>query len=101
MLERAIARAKAGERVLVVAWNLRHVTNICYHIGELGGKNNGGEVINFVRGSIYVVPSYPINLASYNPLEQQGFDHIFIDHYAIESKFGVILEELHRYDSEE
>ncbi len=98
MLGQATARARAGQRVLVIAWNLRHANDICHHIGALGGMNYGRDVMNFGKGSIFVVPSYPVNLASDNPLKQQGFDHVFIDHYAIESKFGVILEELHRYD---
>jgi hypothetical protein len=89
MLERARQLSHQGRAVYVIAATQRHADDLRY---QLGPDANGIKV--------ETIGSVGIRL-NWETLTLDGAHRncvVLVDHYAIESRFGAILDELIRYD---
>ena len=91
MIEKAIKEATAGRAVYIVAANLSQVKWLKDLLREMGGDNLGISVESPTQLRTFEWETMRLRGAHPNC-------RILVDHYAIESRFNSMLEELHAYD---
>jgi len=103
MLEAAIEAASIHGSAIVVAARQSQCLDLQYRCFQMCGgahlrgrvlPSSGGEVIFRTCGD----EDWRWDTMSF--LGQSEYTKVFVDHYAIESKFGRVLHEWHRFDSE-
>ena len=107
MLEQAIAKAHETGYVFVVADNENHAKQLRQLCSEITGRPISGPKIYLTDSAGPGAPQISIDPVEeawdWETMSVRGaYPNIpvFVDHHAIETRFGHILDEYHRYDAE-